>query len=236
MIKKVIKNSFSKLKKIDGVHYLLELIIVFIGVSLAFFINQKEQDKELKLQEKEYLMSIKNDLEIDINAHGVTIAYLKEEIERFVIARDLIIEKQTQYIDSIASISTKLSETTKYHPRVSTFQLLTDNGDLIKIKNVKLKTQIATYYAYLKNLSKHHQEVNTVKEEELKPYLNQSYNWFKKEVVNDDAYFDIKMLNILYHLRTTLVNRIVAYNKALEMCKELNEQLDKELEKIKNNI
>jgi hypothetical protein len=210
-----------KLKKLDWLNYFFELTIVFLGISLAFYINKNAEINTTKKIEKEYLYAIKNDLLDDIKKDPLTIVYFKNELADFITVRDLIVQNKTQHIDTISKICLQLSKETKYHPIINTYQLLINNGEILKITDLKLKKQLAQYYAYKNNLNIHHEDVNRVRKEELSPLISDNYNMYKKFVLNESEFFGDKIQNVLYRLRETLVNRILAYDKALKMCNEL---------------
>lgn len=118
-----------------------------------------------------------------------------------------------------------LSERTNYHPSIQTYELLTESGEVLKLSNLNLRKQLSRYYAYRNNLKNHHNAVNRVKKDKLSTFISENYDLFREEILHQNSFFDVTLLNLLYELRLALVNRIAAYNKAIGINKNIKIQL-----------
>ncbi len=63
------------MKKVNWLDHLISLVVVILGISIAFYLEGARADNESIAQEKQYLQSIMKDIETDIASLDTLVAY-----------------------------------------------------------------------------------------------------------------------------------------------------------------
>ena len=132
--------------KINWKYTFGEIIIVIIGISIAFGLNNWASAQKGKSLAKQYLENLKLDIEADAEALLLNIDKIMTSMEnnRFITS-SLNMEQIGR--DSIARVYfQELSKVFDFYPNQSTFEALKYSGDLNLIQNFKLRNDIVRHY------------------------------------------------------------------------------------------
>ncbi|MDN5200248.1 hypothetical protein QQ008_02725 [Fulvivirgaceae bacterium BMA10] len=223
------RNWLQRFKQLNWLNYLIELIIVFLGISIAFYVNQKAAQRKSLEMEKFYLTNIMNDLVEDENETDFIIQLIDGEISGISKLLEKIGNEDKNLMDSIVFPTMKLSYTSNYHPEVSTFEALIQGGEALKISNLKLRERLSGYYAYYATLVDRHNDFKEVKKNKLFPFLTQHYNMSMKKVINEQSFHSDQLQNILFELLKYAHAKKNSYQKVLQNSKDLQTIVEAEL-------
>ena len=123
-----------------------EILLVVIGILIAFQVNNWKQDQENRAIEKEILSNIKDALFTDLQN---TIKYNIEESNRRIIVTKALIDAKTLGVkipDSVQKYYFNLGFIRDFSPVIIAFKILESKG-LELIKNEKLKYDIVNLYS-----------------------------------------------------------------------------------------
>ena len=122
-----------------------ELLIVIIGITIAFALNNWATGIKNKKVEKEYLLSIQSDLDKDIEDLDSNIAQLDIRIQYISSllpylgngrpGGDTLVMRLFRYVDPL-----------NFNPSEITIQSMKFSGDLKLIKDIELKNEIIEHY------------------------------------------------------------------------------------------
>ncbi len=220
-------NSFQNFKEINWLGYAIELVVVILGVSIAFMLdNWKENKKNIEL-ENNFLTSFQSDLVKDQKNLETVISFEEKslkEIEKIVTKYAKGTEVKEEEVFSVVQSMLSFSF---INANNSTIEFVKNNGNLGIIKNYKLKEKFISYY----------KEQNDVKNVELAesnfvnsfflPYFNENFDILSERVS------DKKTLNST-EFKNIIAGTFVLKQQTLEFTKKLlnqNEELRKDLEK-----
>tara|TARA_R110001632_G_scaffold18408_5_gene57062 strand:- start:4075 stop:4848 length:774 start_codon:yes stop_codon:yes gene_type:complete len=123
-----------------------EIVLVVIGILIALQINNWNQIRIEKEQEKEILQSLQLDFRADINEINNQLVYKKEMIVGFINCLEILTndKKATkeEFMDSFRTILQVGGVTLN----ATTFNNLQTTGEIRLIRNKKLSEKIVTYY------------------------------------------------------------------------------------------
>ena len=127
--------------------YLIDIIIIFLAVTLGFFGNDFRNSYSEKAQAKVYALSLYDDLKNDQGSIR-RICSEKDWLEaKYDSAQDILATKNLyDYNEFIYYVERYLTKKTVFNSQDITFQQLFKNGNSTVIKNIKLTKQIASYY------------------------------------------------------------------------------------------
>ncbi len=125
--------------------FLLEVVIVIIGISIAFWVNNLgERQKERNL-EKEFLRSLKSDLRQDSTAYKYQIENNKVNLKYLDVLID-ICRSQDYANDSTQWLVGRFLNRNNWILNTNTFDMLKSGGNLDIISDFELRNEISAFY------------------------------------------------------------------------------------------
>ncbi|MBU2927447.1 DUF6090 family protein [Winogradskyella psychrotolerans] len=208
---------------------LREIIIVIIGISIAFSMNkcaENAKDNKLKTQ---YLTNLKSDIEADK-------AHLQKNIEAINNKLELcskIIPVLNSGTDQDMQLLYNIFEIVKYEnfsPKSTTYKTLIHSGDLKLIEDFKLKTTIQQHYSNYDELADVYVRHTSLIKDYLGNYLVNHSDYDQIQKGNSPFLDEIKLKNIVRALLTTFNDKKEATKLGLDSCDHLIAEIDTALE------
>ena len=231
---------YKKLMSLDALKYIRyaigEVILVVIGILIALQVNNLNEERKFKIEQKTFLDGLKNELELDTINFRVRIDMYEKRIALIQKARIIMLKKKlddTQkkvFRDAVL----KMYRLTPINKNINRHDNKISDGI---IQNDELKNIILDYLSK----SKFYQDLQSALNNKLKDiYTSKVSNYIGLNFDDEDIPFtyDLASLNnnidiqnvfffsILFH-NTALNN----YYKQLELASQLIEEIEKELNK-----
>ncbi|MCK0179021.1 DUF6090 family protein [Flavobacteriaceae bacterium S0862] len=151
-MKKILKTLKNK-----WVEYLLEILVIVIGILIAFTLNNWNEAKKERLEEIQAITELRESLKYDLEQNNLrSIPLLRNDIDLCQRILDNI-EEGLHHNDSIDYIF--LSRYTSFNPKYIAYKSLENKGiDLVR--NDRLKNAIVEIYDYEYPLLKNRIEQN----------------------------------------------------------------------------
>ena len=135
------------MKKINWRYAIGEIIIVIIGISIAFGLNNWRDSQADQALKKQYLELLVSDIEQEIDVLQDLNNTYATRLERIKTLRSLMYQDDPSP-DTIRSIVFKdVSDVATFNPVNVTYQTLINSGDMKLIDNFQLRRQIVAHYA-----------------------------------------------------------------------------------------
>ncbi len=135
------------MKKINWQYAFGEILIVIIGITIAFSMNRCAENQKDSTLKQTYLENLKSDIEADRQNLETNVTQLTD----FAKVADEVVphlnsdsDQKMRLINNIFKVSNAI----EFHPQDVTFNTLINSGDLRLFKDFKLKTSIQRYYSY----------------------------------------------------------------------------------------
>lgn len=197
-----------------------EIIIVIIGISIAFTMNKCAEDSKNNKLKIRYLKSILNDLEedkstLEVNADvlGKKIGTIQEVLPLFS-ATDI---KSKNGIKKIFGVM----QLVNFNPKNITYRSMINSGDFSLIEDFNIKTAIETHYSDYKTVLKDYERVEILSKQYVGDYFinNVDYDALYR---GDTAFKNEKLLkNILHSMRGALIIKLKASERGVKSCDNL---------------
>ena len=215
-------------KKINWRYAIGEVIIVIIGISIAFSLNRYSENLKNRSVKRQYLESLIVDLDAEIDQ-------LQENIEGFNQKLQLVKEVMPVLYgrpggrDTISQKIFGLANIIHFHPNSITYNTIINSGDLAHLNDFELQKALADHYAYHQVIQLDYERQNKIHEKYFGDFM--IYNMdFDKMRAGDYSFLDDPLLkNIVQSLFGTYQIAITASNKGIENCKSLKNLLQTEL-------
>lgn len=208
---------------------LREIIIVIIGITIAFSMNKcADNVKDNKLK-KEYLTNLKSDVEAD----KVELVKNSEAIDQKIkTCSELIPMLNTgkkQGMPLMNNVFAILQYET-FSPKNITYKTLINSGDLKLIDDFQLKTTIQSHYStYEEMLDVTNRHMSLIKDH-LGTYMIDHADYDQLMIGETPFLDEIKLKNIVRALSTTFIEKKKVNEKGIASCDTLIVEIDKALD------
>jgi len=132
-----------------------EIILVVIGILIALSINNWNSDRQLRVQEQEFLTSLKNEFSINLDLLNESIKEVdlqKQHIEALLQLFDSNVSDNMSDSTIASLIYPVLSSYERYNPSTGVLTDVTGSGNLNLILNKELRQDLAAFGTALHNL------------------------------------------------------------------------------------
>ena len=206
-----------------------EIVLVVIGILIALQINNWNQNRLNRIEEKNYYSNIKRQLDEDKNGIISSVDYNNSFLEQYEYALRIIEKKDRSAADSLATITLNLMKTSDFHRQSNIYQSLVNSGEIKLLRNQRIierLQQLEETYIYLNKLEDtHSQAVMTY----VVPNIVSSIKVFTMHVENIDNLYAFEFQNLFTLLTGLMLEKNDIYQRALDRIQVLNDLIDQEL-------
>ena len=220
----------AKKTKINWTYYIIELAVVFIGVTAGFLLNNWREDAAENKMEHKYMESFYNEVILDKDNLDSLILHSQLKIDNL-----LNIIKQTEVVNKLLteelaqSIVMEIMYLEWLSPANDTYEDIINSGNLNIISDYNLKEKISSYYTFLNEVS----NVEKFYTEHMNnygfPILYKNYHLLRREFINDESYKSLEFTNMYLGVVALLQQNNEKYKEALAKNEELRDELYKVL-------
>ena len=220
----------AKKTKINWTYYIIELAVVFIGVTAGFLLNNWREDSAEKKMERKYLESFNNEVILDKDNLDSLILHSQLKIDNLL---DII--KQTEVVNKplteelAQSIVMEIMYIEWLSPANDTYEDIINSGNLNIISDYALKEKISSYYTFLDEVSNVEKFFTEHMNNYGFPILYKNYHLLRREFVNSESYKSLEFTNMYLGVVALLQQNNEKYKEALEKNEELQNELQKAL-------
>ncbi len=147
------KAIFSHLKT-DWYRYLFDIIVVILGIMIAFSLNNWNESKKQVTLEQQYYKDILQELNEDLLKIKENRAFNNYLIPRYSLAKDIILtDTKRQKVDDLGRISLELMLKSDFKKEVSIYDALSNSANLDLISNKDILRQLQNIGSLYKNIN-----------------------------------------------------------------------------------
>ncbi len=209
---------------IDWKSKLLDLLIVIIGITIAFKLNNWNESRKINNEEKSYQTSFYD--ENTTNQQNLEAALEFSQQARTAIDSLKSLLLSSRYSDPrIPELIGSMMAMANFSPITTTMENITASGEFDLITDIELRTGlISTYNAY-KTSSKFENLLVDYVDQYLTPYLMEHIRFRDFSPINADYVSDPLFENIVLGYEALLFQKINGYEKNLAKLNQLQDQL-----------
>ena len=134
----------------------LELLVVILGILIAFQIERWAEERRAREQEYEYLVRLKEDLNIEIRHMDEAYAYAQSRIEAAVVLEEIVANPSISGDQAVALPLALETVSWRSFPQIEAFVYseLQSSGNLALIRSVSLRRSLANHYTSIRSYSR----------------------------------------------------------------------------------
>lgn len=205
--------------KINWKYAIGEIIIVIIGISIAFALNNWAQRNQQQSTEKLYLQSLEKDLSNDIDSLNKNIHLLSQNLSDINLLRPHL-GNPLPGRDTVYRRIFNIASTVAFIPEDATYHTLVNSGDFKLISDFELKSAIEKHYrAYLHMQRDYERRDNFSKKYMADYFVDLDYDAIYRG--NFDFMDDKRLRNMVFNLQGIVYFQINAAGEAKKSAENL---------------
>jgi len=233
--RKTRKQLFSENRITKYFFYALgEIILVVIGILIALQINNWNNQRLEKEEERKSYRNIKRQVEDDRKELKKVKAFNNYFSATYKRANKIIRNQDYSKTDSLALMAMGLSQYSDFNSSGTIYQTLVNSGNLKLLKNDEITgliQKLETTYIFANNLESIHWEIII---NELSPALKGVVNFDSFEAVKPKKLYAVELQNIFVESIYLTAGKDSVYSKALREIDTIIQLIDTELGIEKN--
>ena len=218
-----IRTLFSQ-NKISLTKLALELLVVFLGVSAGFLLQNNKEIKADRDLEKKYLEGILSDTKENVRMLKESISQDSLWLEQNKYALPLIAKDSLSY-DSARTLVLHMAFFTEFNEQANTYTNITNSGNLNIIEDYELRQGIVDCFNDFENFKLLEIYFRKHNEGSFLPYIISNYNMFNNEFISKNSHRQNEFKNIFAIHYSLTQQRLNAYRDLLEDNVLLEEKL-----------
>lgn len=216
-------------QKINWTNHFIELLVVVIGITIAFMLENWRQNSAYDELEQKYLNSLKSDLMSDKQLLDSTVSYVEKQnsiLGEFVaeIRTGNVIKQKAEEMIPQVLISHGFA------PKQATYQSITNSGNLDIINDYKLLESLASYYNSYDELTIKEKILYDYQLKFVLPFVYENVDFLSGEIVDKSAINGFEFKNIVTGYYTLVGQNLEVYRNYKEANKELLEKIEQHLD------
>jgi len=231
-----IRKSFLDHGSVKGylLHALGEILLIMIGVLLAFQVSNWNEKANNKNAELIYYKNIKRQLNEDRGIISRNIDYNNNYLGQFKFASQIIEAKDRAKIDTLIAIALNLFRYSDFHRASNIYETIVNSGQIKLLQNqdiIEGLQGLEETYVYINKMEEIHLDVI---KQIIVPDLVKMIEFTSGKVANPDELYAFEFKNRFTLLLEIMKEKNGVYNKAINDITRLVEWIDEELDS-KNN-
>lgn len=222
---KLLSARNQQRKRIDWRLSFIDLLVVFVGITLAFMINRAYENYKDGQLEFKYLSGFQQSLQADADSLKGVLEHDRSVREHSADLMQML-RKRTVVEDSALLILARMSAISFFTPQQTTYQSIKQSGNLNLISDYRLREQIIRYYEKYDELKLQQEFFFRYVADFLTPFFYENIDLMEQKIINKKALATSRFKNLISGYSVLLNQNIAYFESALAMSEELLEQLD----------
>ena len=216
------------IKELNWTKLILELLVVFLGVTGGFILqNQKEKSNNQDLEIK-YLEGFNTDLQENII--GINSFIKKDsnwlESNKYALKQ---IATDSLTIDSANALIKSMVFFAEFTEQTATYENILNSGNLNLISDYTVKQSIVSYHQDLQDFQFLQDYYKQFIENSFMPFIMTEFDLFKTQLTNPEIQKTIQFKNIIGTYYSLTQQRLKAFQELLEKSNSFERTITEEL-------
>lgn len=205
---------------------IFELIVVFLGVTAGFLLNNWQMDNKDSELEKKYIAGFYNDITSNIEELEGTVnqdsVWLK-----IVMPNVIAIQQNSISVDSANSVIKRVLNVSKISLNKGTYEDIINSGNLNLIADYELKSAIVDYYLAVEGIKFLEDYFYQYFSDFIMPFTFNNYDILKGDFIDNKIVKNSKFANLIAGYFSMVQQRFAAHKDILIKSIDLQKKLEK---------
>jgi hypothetical protein len=207
-----------------------EILLVMIGILLAFQVNNWNSQRLLTNAEKLSYANISRQILDDQSVIEDVVLYNSGYLEQFLFASEIIDKDQRLKADTLGHIALNLTKYSDLNRNSNIYQSLVNSGEIKLLKNLEIVERLQKLeesYLYINRMERIHFEVILA---EIAPLLSDVMKYSDKSVQNVDKLYSYQFQNNFLLMISIMEEKDQVYHQAIREIDDLVQIIEDDLE------
>ncbi|HEY5826114.1 MAG TPA: DUF6090 family protein [Cyclobacteriaceae bacterium] len=210
--------------KIEWKSKIIDLLIVIIGITIAFKLNNWNETNKTESKVQEYLKSFYDENNVNQENLVSVLEYSKSKKRDVDTLKGILLSNN--YSDKrIKTLTTKLMGMANYSPIITTMQNISSSGEFDVIKDIELRRLLIDTYEAYKTTANLELLVSNYVNQYASPFLFEKIRLSDFSAIKSDFTNDPIFENIVFGYDILLAQLIRGYEQNLDKVFQLKERL-----------
>jgi len=219
------KKTDKRLERRDWNKLVLELLVVFLGVTAGFIMNSWRTNVNDQRIEQQYLHGFLQDVEVNIPELDSSVISDSIWIMRSTPMMEMIAGNEMK-LDSAISVLGQIIEISKMSLQTSTYEDITNSGNLNLIQDFKLRNHIVEYHLSMESVTFIDNWFYEYFGDYVMPFIFSEVNVLTGEFNNPELLSSHQFSNLLAGYYSMVQQRRAAYKELLDASLSFRELLE----------
>jgi hypothetical protein len=212
-------------KEIYWLNHLIELVVVFLGVTVSFVLLNLSNSKDEIEMESKYIEGFRSDISENIIQLREQIEGDSVWIENNTYAVHAILEGRLSS-DSANSLVQGMAYFSRFVPQNTTYLNLINSGNLGIIQDYNLRQDLIGYHKRLDDSEILEEYFHDFSKRNFIPFMMKNFSMYTGKLVKADAYRSPEFENLFGSYYSLTKQRLDNYHELLELGNELIKSLE----------
>ncbi|MGB5386986.1 DUF6090 family protein [Eudoraea sp.] len=206
-----------------------EILLVMIGILLAFQVDNWNEEREKKITEIKIYKNIRDQIIGDKELIQSQIDYNNHYMVQFEFAKELILTNDRTKMDTLGIIVSKLTNYSDFDREGNIYETLVNGGQMQLLRNQRIINRVRWLeerYNYVNRMENIHYDVMM---KFAAPNLTSAVNFVSAKVIDPDLVFSNEFQNLVFLLLEIMQEKEQTYNAAIKEIDEILVLIDEEL-------
>jgi hypothetical protein len=207
-----------------------EILLVMIGISLAFQFNNWNDNRIQKEAETRYYENIKEQIVDDKALIQSEMEYNNHYMAQFKYASEILKVEDRSKIDTLGLIAINLTNYSDFDRQGNIYETMVNSGQIKLLRNHKIVNAVRVLeerYNYINRMENIHYDVVL---KYVIPSINPVINFSTGKVQKQDQIYTYEFQNMIIQLLQVMEEKNQTYNSALFEIEIITALIDQELE------
>ncbi len=204
----VVKES----KQINWKDKFVELVVVVIGITLAFMMNRSYENHKNKQVEYQYLQSFKDDIGSDLKQLDTLLRHQERQLQKIKNSQSLF-SRSTINPDSAMTLIGALTTIYIYSSQKTTYETIKSSGNFNILSDYRLKQALIKYYQGMDDLKYLRQTTNFYYNTFVIPFILKNVDLHRKKIVSLNALRNRRFRNMVYGFQSLLIQKYTMHKE-----------------------
>ena len=207
-----------------------EILLVMIGISLAFQVNNWNDNRIKKEAETRYYENIKEQIVDDKALIQSEMKYNNHYMAQFKYANEILEVNDRSKMDTLGLIAINLTNYSDFDRRGNIYETMVNSGEIQLLRNHKIVNAVRVLeerYNYINRMENIHYDVVL---KYVIPSINPVINFSTGKVQKPDHIYTYEFQNMIIQLMEVMKEKNETYNSALFEIERITALIDEELE------
>lgn len=216
------------MKKINWFDHLANLLVVILGISIAFYLENYKESSNNRKQAKKYVASLLKDVEADIEVLDTLLAVNDNIVESLIVLSNATVGGSYGSNTDLKNHVFATQYNPAFHPQRTIYESLKTSGKIDLIGDFDLRNQIIELYEqYYLRAHEYDVAINDHVRDFVRPFFIANMKFNGRESIGPEFLNKQNFRNMIFAYRYLFIDKNNFYRDIQEKVKELKSAMEK---------